>query len=101
MHNTKVAPEPLHINFRIAKTKRDGSFNLTAYQLTQLAVSARQAGKETTWELDGSLIVWEVTEEEFRGAVAYLGMLGRAVEVSRTFDQKVSHVRKGEVYGLA
>lgn len=76
-------PPPPQYNVRLSKRKKDGGFNLTGLQMTQLAESAKQGtggdspGKEATWEIDGSLIIWRLTEEELRMAVAYLGQLGR------------------------
>lgn len=87
----QITQKPPYINFKITKRKQDGSFNLTGLQLAQLADAARQyrvPGREpieTSWEIDGGLVVWHVTEQEFRNAVAYLGNLGRGrvVEVQR------------------
>jgi len=89
-------PEAPCINFKIKKRKQDGSFNLTGLQIAQLAAAARQYHEhvpgrepiETSWEIDGGLIVWRVTEQEFHNAVAYLGNLGRGrmIEVQRVFD---------------
>lgn len=65
--------------------KKDGSFNLTGFQIAQLAEVARQRGVETSWEIDGGLVVWNVTDQDFRTAIAYLGSLGRGrvIEVLR------------------
>lgn len=70
-------PEPLQQNIKIMKRKKNGSFNLTGYQLALLADAAKQAGKDTTWEMDGGMVVWSLTDAELRLAVAYLGQLGR------------------------
>ena len=88
-----VKMEPPRINLKIKKRKQDGSFNLTGLQIAELAAAARQyhehvSGRkpiEVSWEIDGGLVVWHVTEQEFRNAVAYLGNLGRgrAIEVQR------------------
>lgn len=86
--------EPPRISFKIKKRKQDGSFNLTGLQIAQLAEAARQyrvPGREpieTSWDIDGGLVVWHVTEQEFRNAVAYLGNLGRGrvIEVQRVVE---------------
>lgn len=76
-------PEPLRHNIKISKRKKDGSFNLTGYQLALLADAAKQGtggdgpGKDVTWEMDGGLVVRGLTDAELRLAVAYLGQLGR------------------------
>lgn len=86
-----TAPEPVRHTIKINRRKKDGSLNLTGLQVARLEEAAKQGtgggspGKETTWELDGSMIVWDLTDKELSMAVAYLGQLGsrRVIEVTR------------------
>jgi hypothetical protein len=75
------APAPVRLNFKINHRKQNGDYNMAGLQLALLAQAAQERGVETTWEIDGGLIVWGVTTEEFRMAIGYLGQLGRTIEV--------------------